>query len=83
MARAKVSALCGAKRAAGQRRIERGVAARQRARRRVTDRLPEAKVLEEPACGGLGRNRGSHPEESEDVRIDVIDDDPLDQHDGE
>ena len=46
--------------AAGERRIERGVAAGQRARRRVTDRLAEAKVLEEPACRGLG-GRSSHP----------------------
>ncbi len=47
--------------AAGQCRIKRGVAARQRARRRVTDRLPQAKVFEEPACGGLGRWRSGHP----------------------
>ena len=33
----------------GQRRIKRGVATIQRARRRVPDRLTEAKVLEEPA----------------------------------
>ena len=66
----------------GESGIERGVAAVQRAGRCVTDGLAEAKVLEEPPCRGLGRNGGSHPDGSEDVRIDVINDDPLDQHDG-
>src|SRR4029077_8632226 len=67
---------------AGESGIERGVAAVQRAGRCVTDGLAEAKVLEEPPCRGFGRSGGSHPDGSEDVRIDVIDDDPLDQHDG-
>ena len=38
-----------------ERRIKRDVAGRERARRRVAERLAEAEVLEEPAGGGLGR----------------------------
>ena len=43
-----------------KRRIERGVAVAQRARRRMADRLAEAKILEEPACGGLGGRGAGH-----------------------
>ena len=42
-----------------KRRIERRVAVAERARRRVADRLADAKILEEPACGGLGRRSRS------------------------
>ena len=38
-----------------ERRIERGVADVERARRRVADRLADAEILEEAAGGGLGR----------------------------
>ena len=56
--------------AAVERRIERGVAAVQRARRRVAQRLAEPEILEEAAGGGLGRTRGVIAG-SEDVRVDV------------
>jgi hypothetical protein len=50
----------GRKTRAGQRRIERRVAAVQGPRRRVTDRLAEAKVLEKPACCGLRLGTNGH-----------------------
>ena len=76
-ARESLGAL-GRKAHAVKRGIERGVATGQRMGRRVVDRLAEAKVLEEPPRGGLagGRNHSA----SEHEGIDVIDDDPLDQH---